>query len=57
MQENDLEESGRIQNSLELSGMFTRFLKASGRMLLESSGRNGSLYIEEDGTLPASSTI
>ena len=52
MQENDLEESGRISNSLELSGRFSRFLEVSGRMLLEGSGRNGFLYIEEDGTLP-----
>ena len=52
MQENDLEESGRIQNSLELFGRFSRFLEISGRMLLEGSGRNGFLCIEEDGTLP-----
>ena len=53
MQENDLEESGRIQNSLELSERFSRFLEVSGRMLLESSRRNGFLYIEVDNTLPA----
>ena len=52
MQENDLEESGRIQSSLEFSGRFSRFLETSGRILLEGSGRNGLLYIEEDGTLP-----
>ena len=43
MQENDLEESGRIQNSLEFFGRFSRFLEISGRMLLEGSGRNGFL--------------
>ena len=39
------EESGRIWNSLESSGRFSRFLGVSGRMLLEGSGRNGfSIY-------------
>ena len=53
MQENDLEESGRIWNSLESSRMFSRFLEASERMLLEGSRRNGFLYIGVDSTLPA----
>ena len=53
MQGNDLEESGRNWNSLELSGRFSRFLEVSRRMLLEGSGRNGFLYIGVDATLPA----
>ena len=53
MQENDVEESRRIQNSLEFSRRFLRFLEISGRMLLEGSGRNGFLYIGVDGTLLA----
>ena len=57
MQENDLEEFGRIQNSLEFSGRFSRFLEVFGRMLLEGSGRSGFLYIKEDGTLLVRPTI
>ena len=53
MQKNDLEGSIIVQNSLESSTNFSRFLEVSGRMLLEGSGRNGFLYIEEDSTLPA----
>ena len=45
MQENDLEESRRMWNSLESSGRFSRFLEVFGRMLLEGSERNGfSIY-------------
>ena len=53
MEKNDLEGSRTVQNSPESSTDFSRFLEVSGRMLLEGSGRNGFLYREEDGTLPA----
>ena len=51
MQKNDLEGSKTVQNSLESSTDFSRFLEVSGRMLLEGSGRNEFLYIGVDGTL------
>ena len=47
------EGSRKIQNSLEVSRRFPRFLEVFGRMLPEDSGRNGFLYIGVDGTLPA----
>ena len=47
------EEFGRIWNSPKTSRSFWRFLGISGKILLESSGRSGFLYMRVDGTLCA----